>query len=86
MELVLLRIVGYGGNASGGASGGGLQTHIPTNNIQHPADTHTTATAPLDDDAGILDTEVGSPVLCLVLYTKLSPNLQDVLQGKWVNM
>ena len=58
----------------------------PTNNIQHPADTHTTATAPLDDDAGILDTEVGSPVLCLVLYTKLSPNLQDVLQGKWVNM
>ena len=40
----------------------------------------------MDDDAEILDTEVGSPVLCLVLYTKLSPNLQDVLQGKWVNM
>ena len=82
---MLLRIVGYGGaSASGG--GGGLHTDIPTNNIQHPADTHTTATAPLDDDAEILDTEVGSPVLCLVLYTKLSPNLQDVLQGKWVNM
>ena len=65
----------------------GWVTHSqPTNNIQHPADTHTTATAPLDDDAEILDTEVGSPVLCLVLYTKLSPNLQDVLQGKWVNM